>query len=1105
MKKLTALTLLVFSFSLLFAQTQGIKWQRPLGGTSGDASKATLAAADGNILTAVETFSNNGDISGAHGLTDTWISKLTPDGQTLWSKAVGSTGQDYFLNLHTTPDGGAILLVDPGAGNGDITSFKGSRDVFVMKFSAIGQVEWKRSIGGSSSDNYVGSYVKLDGSLLIVGNTFSVDGDFTSNHGSSDIFFCKLDAAGNMVFSLAYGGANSESVHSIVEKTNGDYLLFGRTLSNNSGQVGPTKGGTDLLLLQVSSTGAFLGSKTYGGTGNENPKGMVQVGASKFALVAETNSLNGDMIGAKGASDLWVGMVNETGTTLHQQVLGGSSFETPLHALSSPTDSSLIVVSTTSSSDGDITNYHGGNDLWFVKLNNQGTVQWKTCLGGAGDESYVTSRLEEGLLYFVGNTTSSNGDVSGHHGKSDLWTGMLSETGLLVWQRCLGGSEDDFAKAVVFDGTRFLIGGDVSSKDGDVTGMHYKSDTLVQDTLTTIQYATDAWVVSLSRSGAINWQKALGGFASEQLHRLVLLNGELYLGATTGSTNGDVFKNHGASDAWLVRLGAINTIKGSVFIDANSNGVFDVGEKLSSDVVVTSKRYLDSVSSIPYGGVFTHEVDTGSYETTLRVNSPYYTVVPSFRQSNFFTYFNQDSFSFALQPIAAKQDLRIHLIPLVPPRPGFEVSYRLLYQNVGTTTITSGVITLAKDSRLSLLSAFPGVSSAVGDTLKWNYANFSPGDTASILINFRLATPPSVGLGDTLKFLAFIDPVLGDETPADDTARLKQIVIGSFDPNDKVESNAGLITPSFIANGSALQYTIRFQNTGSDVAFGVNVRDTLDSRVDPSTLEIVSVSHPYQLRIENERELSWDFSNIMLPDSTTNEPGSHGYIVYRIRLKADVVAGETIHNTASIYFDFNLPVVTNDAETRVEAPLVILPQGLLHFWGTREEETAVLNWKVVDGNPYKLYEVERSTDGNSYIAAGGHPGRQNQTAYTFQDNILAFAGRPLYYRLKMIDESGKVSYSGVLHFSAKKSKVDLEVYPNPVSASSVVSFTNERSGAVELQIISAGGSVLKRTSLQLSAGRHTMPIMGTERLPKGLYFIRLVSDEGSATKPITIQ
>lgn len=137
-------------------------------------------------------------------------------------------------------------------------------------------------------------------------------------------------------------------------------------------------------------------------------------------------------------------------------------------------------------------------------------------------------------------------------------------------------------------------------------------------------------------------------------------------------------------------------------------------------------------------------------------------------------------------------------------------------------------------------------------------------------------------------------------------------VIGSWDPNDKTGFPLGYGPKHYIERGTDLEYLIRFQNTGTDTAFNIVVRDTIDSDVlDLATLRPGSSSFPYTLNILDGNVLVFRFDQIMLPDSFVNEPASHGYLNLRISPKADLPLGTIIRNSAAIYFDFNEPVITN--------------------------------------------------------------------------------------------------------------------------------------------------------------------------------------------------
>jgi uncharacterized repeat protein (TIGR01451 family) len=138
-------------------------------------------------------------------------------------------------------------------------------------------------------------------------------------------------------------------------------------------------------------------------------------------------------------------------------------------------------------------------------------------------------------------------------------------------------------------------------------------------------------------------------------------------------------------------------------------------------------------------------------------------------------------------------------------------------------------------------------------------------------------------------------------------------VVGSFDPNDKTGFPLGWNDEHLLERNQDIEYLIRFQNTGNDTAFLVVIRDTLPlATLDPGSLRPVAASHPYTWDVTGTGIATFTFANILLPDSSTNEPASHGFVRFRIRQQPDLADGTRIKNNAAIYFDFNEPVITNE-------------------------------------------------------------------------------------------------------------------------------------------------------------------------------------------------
>jgi uncharacterized repeat protein (TIGR01451 family) len=200
-------------------------------------------------------------------------------------------------------------------------------------------------------------------------------------------------------------------------------------------------------------------------------------------------------------------------------------------------------------------------------------------------------------------------------------------------------------------------------------------------------------------------------------------------------------------------------------------------------------------------------------------------------------------------------------------------------------------------------------------------ASYPPGDTNGQNISWNLGTVRGGYVSDWVTVAFYIDSLesLGtvlsgeaeitttstDGDSSNNKVKESERVVGSSDPNEK------LVTPEDgILRTDTLRYQLNFQNVGTDTAFNIVVRDTLDSNLDITTTESVASSHPSVFTIAG-RELSWTFANINLPDSTTSEPKSHGFVSFRVRPRSDVAYGTDIQNRAGIYFDFNPPVITN--------------------------------------------------------------------------------------------------------------------------------------------------------------------------------------------------
>jgi uncharacterized repeat protein (TIGR01451 family) len=171
-----------------------------------------------------------------------------------------------------------------------------------------------------------------------------------------------------------------------------------------------------------------------------------------------------------------------------------------------------------------------------------------------------------------------------------------------------------------------------------------------------------------------------------------------------------------------------------------------------------------------------------------------------------------------------------------------------------------------------------------------------------------------VALGDVLTATAAVTIPAGDVDASNNTDEINQTIVGSYDPNDKTENHGGKVLYSAFTANDYLTYKIQFENTGTFPAEFVRVVDVLDDKLDETTVRMVDASHSYTLTRVG-KELTWMFDDIQLPPSVANTNIGHGYLVFKVKPKTGFALGDVIPNIASIYFDFNPPIVTEPCVT----------------------------------------------------------------------------------------------------------------------------------------------------------------------------------------------
>ncbi|RYD81471.1 MAG: T9SS type A sorting domain-containing protein [Sphingobacteriales bacterium] len=362
------------------------------------------------------------------------------------------------------------------------------------------------------------------------------------------------------------------------------------------------------------------------------------------------------------------------------------------------------------------------------------------------------------------------------------------------------------------------------------------------------------------------------------------------------------------------KISELAKFSGNVFYDMNSNCIKNAGDFSDNRTFISiTPGALSTVSTDEDGDYFFY-ADSGTYniktippkywKQTCTTNAiTVHAIIDSVYKNN-----------FPISPKYKVQDIRVTLVGSTGwrARQGFTEDYTLCYENTGTTT-ASGNISLLLDSSFTNFTSSPTALNYSFPVAEWKFDSLKIGEKRCITFKARL---DSLAIDDSIKLVAAFDGGDGwiDSSFNDNIDTLKQRIVSSFDPNDKTSYPEGNITK----NTKELRYQIRFQNTGTDTAYRVTIIDTVDTNL-PLTKVMMN--------------------RIMLPDSNVNEPLSHGFINYTAQIKPGLAIGTEIKNTAYIYFDYQKPVITNTARSKmVEESVSIREQKTqsisseLHIW-----------------------------------------------------------------------------------------------------------------------------------------------------------------------------
>ncbi|MBC8172267.1 MAG: hypothetical protein H7X71_00050, partial [Chitinophagales bacterium] len=802
-----------------------------------------------------------------------------------WAKQMGASGSqsaqavisDINGNVYTTGWYRGTVDFDPGPGifnlpcNPESGSDYVENDMFISKLDSLGNFVWAKRISGDGMQN--GLFMALDAeqNLYITGHySHTVDFDpgpatfylTSANDGddySWDMFLMKLDNAGNFIWALEVGGISTggQSGEKIVLDEDANIYVAGRYNADADFDPGPgvaileCEGIWDVFVAKYDTDGSYVWAKQLGGTGHE----------LCYSLARDED---GNII-----------------TTGH--FYGTGDYD--------PGPDEVIL---TADGTSDF-------EIFISKLDSDGNFIWVDHLIGDNDAaSHSVITNENDIILFCDFNGTIDADPNAgvteltSAGEKDIMVARYAADGALLWAKSIGGIESDLPYEGVIDAA------------GDIYFTGYFYNTVDFDPGPGIFNLTadfaDIFICKLDQDGNFIWALRIGD--DEADYGLGMYVDDLWNIYVTGQFDNTVDFDPGLGyfpltctydDIYVLKLSQdfcdSLTLIADTIADVTCDGVpallgghADGGQLPYSYVWSTAPITYDSVATTPVGGFMQFNVtDALGCE----------------RSSNYLVNGPATVEGFDLKTNLVMDDILY----------GFESNIWLDAFNNGCEAAT-GHVDVVLDNKIDLVSADPVPDLIIGDTLRWTFSDMVYGDP-HITSQLVVTTSDEADLGDTVIVHNKIQPLVDDMFPENNIKYYFVPVTGSYDPNDKSVYPTGICEPGYILNSDTLTYTIRFQNTGTADAINIYILDTLSQYLDINSIVIDAASHNMITQQLEGNVIKFMFTDIYLPDSTTNEPESHGYVIFEVLPAPGLSNGTEIINSSAIYFDFNDPVITN--------------------------------------------------------------------------------------------------------------------------------------------------------------------------------------------------
>lgn len=398
----------------------------------------------------------------------------------------GSKNDSGQSVIKTTDGGYAILGFTQSSDGDILNKPNESYDYWVLKYSSTHNLQWSKTYGGSGDDRGEKIIQTQDSGFAILGYSTSSDGHVTNNAGAQDYWLAKLDVNGNLLWQKSYGYIGADLGKSVLQTADGGYFITGVldvTASEGAGNTKSTSSrhaGGDYWALKLDTQGAIEWSKYYGGSFTDTPFDAIQTADGGYIIVGSSDSDDVDIANNIGTYDFWVLKIANTGAIIWEANFGGTQID-EARSIVNTEDGNFLIIGDTRSNDVQISNNLGAADLWLIKITPQGALIWEQTLGGSNfDAGRSISKGQNNSFILSGNSRSANGNLTTNKGQNDGWILIVDSNGEIIKQKSVGGSEIDyFSSAIELDDKTLIAVGESSSTDGDISVNKGFSDLLI--------------------------------------------------------------------------------------------------------------------------------------------------------------------------------------------------------------------------------------------------------------------------------------------------------------------------------------------------------------------------------------------------------------------------------------------------------------------------------------------------------------------------------------------------------------------------------------------------------------------------------------------------